>query len=135
MRSTCTFSVTDFTPVEWSPEVTTGLATGHAHLVKAYDGAISGRSVTQFSYAFDGETNIGTYVAMESFAGSVDGRDGTFNFAHSATTLGGPERLHELFVIVPGSGTGELVGITGSGALVIDEDGTHRIDLDYDLGD
>ena len=55
-------------------------------------------------------------------------------FAHSATTDGqSPERLNELLVIAPGSGSGELVGITGTGHLVIDEDGTHHVELDYDL--
>ncbi|WP_324615422.1 DUF3224 domain-containing protein [Streptomyces sp. NRRL S-920] len=36
-------------------------------------------------------------------------------------------------VIVPGSGTGELAGITGTGGIAIDPDGTHRIWFDYDL--
>ncbi|MGG2465044.1 DUF3224 domain-containing protein [Streptomyces sp. RGM 3693] len=35
---------------------------------------------------------------------------------------------------VPGSGTGELVGITGVGGIAVDPDGTHRIWFDYDLG-
>jgi hypothetical protein len=70
---------------------------------------------------------------MESFEGTVDGRAGAFNFAHSATTTGGPQRLAELFVIVPASGAGELAGITGTGALEVDADGVHRLHLDYDL--
>jgi hypothetical protein len=30
-------------------------------------------------------------------------------------------------VILPGSGTGELAGISGGGGLDIDADGTHRL--------
>jgi hypothetical protein len=71
-------------------------------------------------------------VALESFEGSLDGRTGTFNFVHSAST-GGSDRTNEFFLIVPASGTGDLAGITGSGGLSIDADGTHRIWFDYDL--
>ncbi|QRX96700.1 DUF3224 domain-containing protein [Streptomyces sp. A1-5] len=38
------------------------------------------------------------------------------------------------FVIVPGSGTSELAGITGAGGIAVDADGTHRIWFDYGLG-
>lgn len=148
MKTECTFVVEEFTPVDWSPEIETALGVGHAHMVKRLSGGLAGRSITQFSYCYDQETGVGTYVATESFEGTVDGHGGTLNLVHSATTLGATtlgattlgattlgagERLHELFVIVPGSGTGGLAGITGTGALVVDEDGTHRITLDYEL--
>ena len=132
METSCTFRVVDFTPVDWTPEIQVGVAVGHAHMVKEYDGDVAGRSITQFSAAYDDASNTGTYVATESFEGTVDGRAGSFAFVHSATTVGG-SREHELFVIVPGSGTHALTGITGTGALRVDEDGTHRVSLDYDL--
>ncbi len=69
---------------------------------------------------------------MESFEGSLSGRSGAFNFAHSATTSG-TDRTDEFFTIVPGSGTGELAGIRGAGGMTIDPDGTHRIWFDYEL--
>jgi len=34
---------------------------------------------------------------------------------------------------VPGSGTDELAGLTGSGRVVIDDDGTHHLVLAYAL--
>ncbi|MFI8181832.1 DUF3224 domain-containing protein [Actinacidiphila glaucinigra] len=43
----------------------------------------------------------------KTFEGSLDGREGTFDFAHSATTSGS-DRASDFFVIVPTSGTGEL---------------------------
>ena len=133
METHCTFTVEEFTPDDFVPEIETALATGHARMVKQFAGGLTGRSITQFSYAFDNDSGVGSYVATESFEGAVDGRGGTFNFVHSATTLGHGERLHELFVIVPGSGTGALTGLVGTGALTIDADGTHRIALDYEL--
>ncbi len=133
MEATCTFTVDEFSSVDWSPEITTNVGVGHAHMVKELRGAIAGRAITQFSYAFDDDSQTGTYVATESFEGTVDDRAGTFNFVHSATMVGGRDRQHELFVIVPGSGTGGLAGITGTGTLTIDDDGTHHIRLDYAL--
>lgn len=136
MHTTGTFTVDEFSPTDWTPGVRTGLDVGHAILVKSFFGGVDGRSATQFSFAFDNERGIGTYVAMESFEGSLDGRSGTFNFAHSATTDGqSTKRLNEFVVIVPGSGTGELEGITGTGALTIDADGTHHFSFDYELAE
>lgn len=86
-----------------------------------------------FTAAYDQESGVGTYVAMESFEGSLHGRSGAFNFVHSATTSGS-DRSAEFFHIVPASGTGDLAGISGTGGLAVDADGTHRIWLEYELG-
>jgi uncharacterized protein DUF3224 len=134
MLTTSTFTVESFEPTELTPPATrTATAVGVARMVKQFRGGLEGRAETLFTSAFDQETGVGTYVAMESFEGSLDGRSGAFNFAHSATTDGGSARFHELVVIVPGSGTGELAGISGTGRMRIEDDGTHRLDLDYEL--
>jgi Protein of unknown function (DUF3224) len=135
MRADGTFTVKAFVPADLvpDPEVPTGVPVGVATMEKVYEGEVTGQSATLFTAAFDQEAGVGTYVAMESFAGSLHGQDGSFNFAHSATTSGS-DRSAEFFVIVPSSGTGELAGISGTGGLAIDGDGTHRIWLDYELG-
>lgn len=51
---------------------------------------------------------------------------------HSASTSG-TDRSNEFFAVVPGSGSGELVGITGTGGLTVEADGTHRIWLEYTI--
>ena len=126
--------MTSFEPTELtaSPPIETALPIGVVRMEKAYDGAVEGRSATLFTAAYDQETGRGTYIAMEAFEGSVDGRSGTFAYVHSATTTGA-DRADEYFLIVPGSGTGDLAGIHGRGALVVDGDGTHRVELDYEL--
>lgn len=114
-----------------SPPIETALPIGVVRMERTYDGGVQGRSATLFTAAYDTESGRGTYVAMEAFEGSVDGRAGTFDYVHSATTQGS-DRTDQYFLIVPGSGTGDLAGIHGRGALVVD-DGTHRIELDYEL--
>ena len=82
METSCTFHVEEFVAGEWEPEIRTALGTGNARMVKVLEGGLSGQSVTQFSFCFDNDTGVGSYVATESFDGTVDGRRGTFNFIH-----------------------------------------------------
>ncbi|MFF4099051.1 DUF3224 domain-containing protein [Streptomyces sp. NPDC001903] len=135
MRASGTFTVSAFAPTGLKPEpaVTTGLPVGVATMEKHFEGEISGRSATLFTAAFDQTTGVGTYVAMESFEGSLQGREGAFNFVHSATTSGS-DRTAEFFTIVPSSGTAGLAGISGDGGMAVDADGTHRIWFEYRLG-
>jgi hypothetical protein len=135
MRASGTFSVKAFNPANVTPEpaIATGLPVGVATMEKHFEGDIAGRSATLFTSAFDQAAGVGTYVAMESFEGTVNGRQGAFNFVHSASTTG-TDRSSGYFTIVPSSGTGELASISGTGDLAIDADGTHRIWLDYELG-
>lgn len=138
MRADSTFTVSDWTPAESPDQVggvaipTTGASAGLAYLVKTFDGDIAGRSVAWFLGALNEQTGEGTYAALEAVDAVVGGRSGTFNLVHTASMAGGDQYAEQL-VIVPGSGTGELTGITGSGALTADADGTHRLALDYEL--
>ena len=134
MRTSGTFSVATFEPTDVTvePAITTALPIGVARMEKVYDGDVRGRSATLFTAAFDQASGHGTYLAMEAFEGSLDGREGTFAYVHSATTSGA-DRSHEFFLVVPGSGTGELAGIRGGGSMVVDADGTHRVMFDYEL--
>ncbi|MEV6139964.1 DUF3224 domain-containing protein [Nocardia sp. NPDC051990] len=134
MKAIGTFSVASFTPTDVVPDpaISTALPVGIAQIEKEFAGEITGRSATLFTAAFDQATGVGTYVAMESFDGALHDRAGSFNFAHSATT-NGTDRTAEFFTIVPTSGTGALVGITGTGGLSVDADGVHRIWFDYEL--
>jgi hypothetical protein len=134
MRSNGPFSVKAFNPTSLAPEpaIETALPVGVVLMEKHFDGGIAGRSATVFTAAFNQTTGVGTYVAMESFEGTVDGSEGAFNFVHSAST-GGSDRSAEYFAIVPSSGAGQLAGISGTGGLVIDPDGTHRIWLEYEV--
>jgi hypothetical protein len=135
MRASGTFKVVAFTPTSITPHpaVNAGRPVGVSSMEKRYRGEIAGRSATLFTATSDQAAGAGPYAAMESFEGTVDGRDGTFDFAHAATS-GGAGRSGELFTIMPSSGTGRLAGIHGSGGMAIDADGTHHVWFDYELG-
>lgn len=132
MRASGTFKVVAFTSASITPDTA-------ATMEKQYEGDIAGHSATLFSAALDQCTDVGdctgvkcACVAMESFEGTVDGRDGAFDFAH--LPMPADEDADRFFHIVPSSGTGLLAGIHGTGGMTIDADGTHRIWFDYDLG-
>ena len=135
MRTQGTFTVASFEASTLTPaprDVSVGAPVGVAIMEKVYDGDVEGRSATIFTSAFDMGTGVGTYVALESFEGRLGDHTGGFAFVHSATTTGS-DRAHELFVIIPGTGVGDLVGITGGGGMDTSVD-PHPIWFDYQLG-
>jgi|GEM_PF-131965 len=127
------FTVEEFVPTPHEELVTAAIPVGVARLRKVFSGAIEGESQTLFCAAFDQVNETGTYVALDTFRGRVDGRSGAFVLAHSATTIAGSEPMNATMTIVPTSGTDELTGITGTGAIIIDPDGTHHLELSYGL--
>jgi hypothetical protein len=107
-------------------EAVDGSTFARVRVTKAFSGAVEGTSTAVLLTA---TTSAGpaAYTAQEWFSGSVDGRKGTFASQHGAVS----DTVE--WTIVAGSGTGELEGISGTGGLVIDDDGTHRFTLDYEL--
>jgi hypothetical protein len=70
------------------------------------------------------------YVALERVTGKLRGRSGAFVLQHSATMTRGVPELS--ITVVPDSGTGDLLGLTGRMAINI-EAGKHSYDFDYAL--
>ncbi len=134
MRAAGDFQVVSFEAAHLEPpplDISTGLPVGVATMEKRYEGEVAGRSATIFTSAYDPARDAGTYVAMESFEGSLNGLAGTFNFAHAGTTSA-EHGTEQHFVIVPHSGTGDLAAIHGAGGLAA-EDGRHEIWFEYEL--
>jgi hypothetical protein len=74
--------------------------------------------------------NSGGYVAIEKVAGKLNGRAGSFVLQHNATMDGGKPALH--IIVVPGSGSGELKGLSGEMDIII-ESGKHSYVFNYTL--
>jgi Protein of unknown function (DUF3224) len=70
------------------------------------------------------------YVAMERVSGTLQGHTGTFALQHNGTMDNGQYHLN--VTVVPGSGTGQLAGLTGSMNIII-EAGKHSYDFAYTL--
>jgi len=71
------------------------------------------------------------YVAVEMITGSLNGKHGGFALQHSSTMDKSGSKMN--IIVVPGSGTGDLKGITGTFTIKI-ENGQHFYEFDYTLG-
>lgn len=90
----------------------------HATVTNTFAGGIEAAATTcSYAIAYTGE-DTGTYAGMEVVSGTVDGRKGSFVLDERGDFDAGGTRCR--FEVVPGSGTGELAGLTGSGGF------THR---------
>ena len=72
------------------------------------------------------------YVAIERVTGSLDGRTGGFVLQHTGVMNRGEPQL--TVVVIPDSGTGELVGLSGQMTIEI-ADGNHSYVFDYTLAE
>jgi hypothetical protein len=102
-----------------------------ARNTKSFEGGIVGTSAAELLQAVAGET-AAAYVAVERVTAAVDGRKGTFVLRHSALVHG--ESGDMLVDVVPGSGTGELTGLTGTLTIARSDGGEHTYAFDYSLG-
>ena len=124
-RASGTFEVT-MTPVAGGPE--DGI--GRMSMQKTIHGGMEGASKGEMLSGGDYKTGSAGYVAMETFTGMLNGRSGSFMLQQAATMDAGRQEMKA--VVVPGSGTGELKGITGTLTITVDK-GQHFYSLEYSL--
>lgn len=99
-------------------------------LDKHFDGDLVGTGKGEMLSAMTEVKGSAGYVAIERVVGALKGRKGSFVFQHSATMNRGVPQL--TIVVVPDSGTEELVGLTGTFQIDLKE-GKHFYDFAYVL--
>ncbi len=103
---------------------------GRNSINKQFHGDLEGSTQGEMFYAGDPGKGVAGYVAIERLSGVLAGKHGTFVIQHMGTMdASGPKMT---VGIVPGSGTGDLLGITGTFTIVI-ANGQHSYDLIYQL--
>jgi len=80
--------------------------------------------------AGDYKLGVAGYVGIEMVTGTLGGKQGSFALQHFATMDASGPKMQ--IIVSPGSGTGELKGITGTFTIKI-ENGQHFYDFDYSL--
>ncbi|MDQ6886001.1 MAG: DUF3224 domain-containing protein [Gemmatimonadota bacterium] len=109
-----------------------GSMLGRMSIDKQFHGDLDATSKGEMLSAGTTVKGSAGYVAIERVSGSLGGRTGTFVLQHSGTMTRGAPQL--LITVVPDSGTGELVGLTGT--MMIDiANGKHSYAFDYTLAD
>ena len=99
------------------------------YLEKQFHGDLEGTSKGEMLSTGSAQGS-GGYVAMERVTGTLNGRSGSFALQHSGVMNRGVPNL--TITVVPGSGTGQLSGLSGSFTLTM-KDGKHFYDLEYTL--
>jgi hypothetical protein len=111
-----------------SPVTFPGGQMSHTRFEKTFTGDVVGTSVVEALLAGLDHDGPAIYVGIERFDCRVGGRTGTFVLMHAATQHAGGGSAS--WTIVPGSGTGELAGITGKGEILPNHDFVMTYDVE-----
>jgi hypothetical protein len=98
---------------------------------KTFHGDIEGVSVADSIMAHPPVEGAGAYVGMERIVGRLHGREGSFVIQHCASMS--PREQAGSWRVVWGTGTGELVGLSGQGEMFDGPDGAKGFALDYEI--
>jgi hypothetical protein len=111
VRASAVITVHKYEPAPYD-EPAEGPALARIHVEESFSGDIEGEGVVEFLQAArpDGSAS---FVGIERISGTVAGKQGTF-LLQDAGTVEGSVVSGEWFV-VPGSGTGGLSGLRGTG--------------------
>ncbi|MET9881936.1 DUF3224 domain-containing protein [Streptomyces sp. NPDC006430] len=83
-------------------------------VVNSFAGGIAAEATSAgYTFTYTGE-GVGSFTGMELLSGAVDGRKGTFVLEQRGAFDAAGTRC--TFEVVPGSATGELAGLSGSGS-------------------
>ncbi len=128
-RATGTFDV-KLKPLALEDSKASDASLARLSIDKQFHGDLEGTSKGEMLSAGTPVKGSAGYVAIELVIGKLGGRTGTFVLQHSGTMNRGTPELS--VTVVPDSGTGELVGLTGKLNIIIAE-GKHSYDFEYTM--
>ena len=109
-----------------------GILLGRMSIDKTFNGDLTAKSKGEMLSAMTAVKGSAGYVAIEQVSGSLSGRNGSFVLQHFGTMSHGKDRL--VLEVVPDSGTGELIGLSGKMSIKI-ESGKHYYEFDYEFSE
>ncbi len=133
-RAIASFEVTgwDQTPYGDGSE---GPSLSRGTVKKTFSGDLEGESTAELLMCQVDTSDLSAgagYVASERVTGSLGDRTGSFVMQHWGLSGGGAAERTGGHV-VPGSGTGDLVGLTGTVEIEMHAGGGHTLTLHYDM--
>ena len=111
-RAASTFEVTTwdekpYAEIEGGPKLT------HAHIVKVFHGDLEAESILDYLMIYSTDGGSARFYGLERVVGKIAGRSGSFVLEHTGTDINNETK--DTSTIVPGSGTGELINLRGTG--------------------
>ncbi len=133
-RAVSSFKVTGWDQTPYG-EKAPGQILSRATVGKSFEGDLVAESTAELLMCQADKSDLKAgagYVASELVTGRIGDRAGTFVLQHwGLSGGGGPDRTAGH--VVPGSGTGDLAGLTGTVEIQVGADGAHTLTLDYDI--
>jgi hypothetical protein len=109
---------------------TEGVKLGRMTIEKQFHNDLVASSQGEMLSAVTEIKGSASYVAIERVTGSLQGRSGSFVLQHHGLMDRGAQQL--TITVVPDSGTGELVGLSGTLQIKI-ANGKHLYEFEYSL--
>ena len=102
-----------------------------ASVTRIFTGDIVGEGHVEYLmiYRTDGSAS---FVGLERIVGRLAGKEGSFVLQRTGVFENGLAK--ESYFVVPGSGTGELGGLSGDGSSAVGHGAEHPMTLSYELG-
>lgn len=129
MLATSTFSLRrwdekQYDEVDGAPKLT------RASVLYAFEGELVGEGRLEYlmTYLPDGSA---LFAGFQRFVGRVGSREGTFVFKHGGRFADGV--ASDTWTVVPGSGSGDLAGITGRVEFSAAHQDRYEIFLEYEI--
>lgn len=117
-------------PLDSYAQGVNGINLGRMSLDKTFQGDLEGSSKGEMLSAMTATKGSAGYVAIEQVVGTLSGKKGSFVLQHFGTMDKSGNRL--TLEVVPDSGAGELIGLSGSMTINIEE-GQHFYEFEYEL--
>lgn len=117
-------------PLDFYTNGKDGINLGRMSIDKTFYGELAASSKGEMLNAMTSVEGSAGYVAIEQVTGTLSGKKGSFVLQHYGTMRQGSDFL--LLEVVPGSGAGELAGISGKMSIRI-ENGEHYYEFDFEL--
>jgi hypothetical protein len=113
-------------------EAENGSKVTRADVVRSFEGDVEGEGTVEWLMAY-GDDGSAVFVGLERVVGKLAGRSGTFVLQHLGRFDG--QTAQADLLVVPGSGTGDLAGVRGSGSFEagLGPEGERNINLEAEL--
>ena len=126
-RADAVITVHTYEPVAYE-DPAEGPVLTRIHVEESFSGDIAGDGVVEFLQAANPDRSA-SFVGIERVTGMVDGRAGTFLLQDAGTVASG--LVSGDWFVIPGSGTGKLAGLRGTGGFRANLGEGAQVHLDY----
>lgn len=111
-------------------EVKDGPRLTRAHIRKSFEGDLVATGNLMYVMTYLDAANA-SFLGFEKVTGTLNGRSGSFVLRHRGAYDG--EKATATCEVLPGSGTGELTGLSGSGGFSAGHAEQHDMTFEYEL--